>query len=165
MAPGPVAISCPDPAVWHEQMRSRDHEIEPLTPSQKAAHTGRWAEIMFRALTARLRRRWKFVSFRGNGGGEWRGVVDVLAVRKCTTAPAADGLLAGDYFDFVLVQLKGGDAAMPTESDIVRLMKIAEYYHALRVVLYVWKRRMRSRYYILATDGTWQAATAAEAFA
>ena len=67
---------------------------------------------MFRALAKRVGGRWKFVSFRGNGGAEWRGVVDILAVRKSTAAPTVAGLKAGDLFDFVLVQLKGGSGAL-----------------------------------------------------
>ena len=53
------------------------------TPTHTKAHTtGRWAETIFRALSSRIANRWKFVSFRGVGKGEWRGVVDLIAIRK-----------------------------------------------------------------------------------
>lgn len=47
---------------------------------KKAGNTDRWTEILFRALASRVAKRWRFVSFRGAGGGEWRGIVDVLAM-------------------------------------------------------------------------------------
>lgn len=58
------------------------------TAAAKAHSVGRWAEAMFRALSARYVRRWKFVSFRGEGGAESRGVVDILAIRKDTSVPS-----------------------------------------------------------------------------
>ncbi len=51
-------------------------------PHQKARTTGLWAETIFRALSTRVAKRWRFVSFRGAGRGEWRGIVDVLAIGK-----------------------------------------------------------------------------------
>jgi hypothetical protein len=48
----------------------------------KAHTTGRWAEMIFRALSYRIANRWKFVSFRGTNKGEWRGVVDWIAISK-----------------------------------------------------------------------------------
>jgi hypothetical protein len=60
------------------------------TPHEQAANTGRWTEILFKALSARAAQRWRFVSFRGLGGGEWRGIVDILAIRKDTTVSRHD---------------------------------------------------------------------------
>ena len=73
------------------------------TPQEKAANTDRWTEILFKALSARAAQRWRFVSFRGLGGGEWRGIVDILAIRKDTTVSKHDLLKSGDLFDFILV--------------------------------------------------------------
>lgn len=131
----------------------------------KAADTARWAETMFRALTSRVGRRWRFVSFRGAGGGEWRGVVDILAVRKSAAANAGARLKAGDLFDFVLVQLKGGGALDPTRSDVLRLQRVARHYGALRVVLYAWKRGSHSEYYVLDPKGQWRDSSAKDSFA
>lgn len=132
---------------------------------EKAQRNGRWAETMFRALTRRVGKRWQFVSFRGRRGSESRGAVDVLAIRRCMT-PNRDAVLkAGDLFDIVLVQLKGGDAPMPTNADIARLRKVARYYRARRIVLYTWKRGTHSRYYTLGSRGRWELISAAAAFA
>jgi len=85
-----------------------------LKPWQKAANTDRWTEILFRALSNRVAKRWRFVSFRGMGGGEWRGVVDVLGIRKDTSKSDHKLLKSGDLFDVVLVQMKGGSARLPS---------------------------------------------------
>lgn len=58
---------------------------------------------MFRALSSRVAKRWKFVSFRGDGQGEWRGVVDLIAIRKDTREPSTRSLKRGDLFEIVLV--------------------------------------------------------------
>jgi hypothetical protein len=120
---------------------------------------------MFRALAKRVKGRWRFVSFRGSGGGEWRGVVDILAVRKSSAARGGARLKAGDLFDLVLVQLKGGDSPMPTRADVLRLRRVARHYRALRVVLHAWKRGTHSEYYILDEKGRWIESSAYDAFA
>ena len=110
-------------------------------PAYVRAHaTGRWAEIIFRALSSRVASRWQFISFRGKGGGEWRGVVDVLAVRKDTSQPAQHRLKRGDLLEFVLIQVKGGSARAPTASDCDRLREVAKIYRARAVILFSWKR-------------------------
>jgi hypothetical protein len=119
---------------------------------------------MFRALTRRVGRRWRFVSFRGTHGGEWRGIVDILAVRKNSAAIQHAPLKAGDLFDFVLVQLKGGDAPMPTRADAARLRRVAAHYRALSVVLYAWKRGTHSKYFTLGPHGSWNESSAQKAF-
>src|ERR1700685_23977 len=79
------------------------------TPAHVKAHaTGRWAETIFRALSSRVADRWRFVSFRGANKAEWRGVVDLIAIRKSTKQPAGDVLKRGDLFDIILIQIKGG---------------------------------------------------------
>lgn len=136
-----------------------------MSPVEKAAANGRWAETMFRALTKRIGRRWRFVSFRGSGGGEWRGVVDILAVRKSSAANGGMRLKTGDLFDFILIQLKGGAAPMPTRADVQRLRRVAAHYRALHVVLYSWKRGAHSKYFTLEANGTWKEAVATDVFA
>jgi hypothetical protein len=37
---------------------------------RRSLRTDRWTEILFRALTARVAQRWRFISFRGKHGGE-----------------------------------------------------------------------------------------------
>jgi hypothetical protein len=110
-------------------------------PAHVKAHTtGRWAEIIFRALSSRVASRWQFVSFRGSAGGEWRGVIDVLAVRKSTSQPTQEGLKRGDLLEVVLIQVKGGSARAPTASDCERLRQVARIHRAKAVVLFSWNR-------------------------
>ena len=99
---------------------------------KKAGNTDRWTEILFRALTARVAQRRRFVSFRGTGGGEWRGVVDVLATRKDTSRSAHRVLKSGDLFQMVLVQVKGGSARSPSAPDIQRLKAVRRRYRERR---------------------------------
>ena len=84
--------------------------------------------------------RWQFISFRGKGGGEWRGVVDVLAVRKSTSQPTHPTLKRGDLLDIVLIPVKGEAALAPTLSDCERLRDAARIHRAKAVVLFSWKR-------------------------
>jgi hypothetical protein len=119
-------------------------------PAHVKAHTtGRWAEIMFRALSKRVAKRWRFVSFRGQGKGEWRGVVDVIAIRKDTSKPKNAELKRGDLFEIILVQVKGGAARSPTRDDCLRLRAVARHYRARDVVLFEWKKGVSWRFSIL----------------
>jgi hypothetical protein len=116
----------------------------------KAHTTGRWAETMFRALSRRVAERWEFVSFRGKGKGkgEWRGVVDIVAIRKDTSQPENAKLKRGDLFEIILVQVKGGTARPPTKEDCIRLREVARRY-AARVVLFEWKKGVSWRFLVL----------------
>jgi hypothetical protein len=110
-------------------------------PAHVKAHaTGVWAETIFRALSARVANRWQFVSFRGRSKGEWRGVVDVVAIRKDTSQPDDPLLRRGDLFDLVLVQIKGGGARQPTAGDCVRLRRVARRYRARAVIQFQWRK-------------------------
>ena len=97
-------------AARHKKRGARSRAVPPW---KKSGNTDRWTEILFRALTARVAKRWRFVSFRGTGGGEWRGVVDVLAIRKDTSRSNHRVFKSGDLFEMVLVQMKGGSAGSP----------------------------------------------------
>jgi len=120
---------------------------------------------MFRALTRRVADRWQLVSFRGVHGGEWRGIVDVLAIRKSTTLPRSAELKRGDLFDFVIVQLKGGTAPAPTAADMRRLLAVRRALKARAVVLYSWKRGIQSAYRVLdVRTKQWRPTTAGEVF-
>ncbi len=134
------------------------------TPSVKAHATGRWAETMFKALSTRVATRWKFLSFRGAGKGEWRGVVDVLAIRKNTSPPTAAELKRGDLFEIILVQIKGGSAKAPTDEDCVRLQAVAQHYGAIAIVLFSWVKGKQAQFFVLQSDRTWKTSTGAEIF-
>ena len=131
---------------------------------KKAGNTDRWTEILFRALTSRVAKRWRFVSFRGAAGGEWRGIVDVLAIRKDTSHSSHELLKSGDLFDIVLVQMKGGSARMPGAVEIQRLMAVAKRYRAKEVVLFAWKRAESCDFYKLTREGVWALSSAREIF-
>jgi hypothetical protein len=131
---------------------------------KKAATTDRWTEILFRALTARVAKRWRFVSFRGTAGGEWRGVVDVLAIRKDTSHSDHELLKSGDLFDFVLVQMKGGNARKPTPGEIRQLRAVGTRYRAKAIVLFSWKKGEGSWFYKLTRSSEWDRSSAREIF-
>jgi hypothetical protein len=135
------------------------------TPAWKrAGNTDRWTEILFRALAARVAKRWRFVSFRGIGGREWRGVVDVLAIRKDTSHSDHDLLRSGDLFDIILIQMKGGSARRPSAIEIQRLIAVARRYHAKGIVLFVWKRAKGCDFYKLTDRASWTLSSAKEIF-
>ena len=112
--------------------------------------------------------RWRFVSFRGLEGGEWCGVVDIVAIRKDTNKSYDEVLRKGDLFEIILVQLKGGSADMPTDSDIQRLKAVAERYHAKEVALFEWRqkepRRTKTCCFSVLKGDTWSPRTAEEIF-
>ena len=129
---------------------------------RKASNTGRWAETMCKALGKREASRWRFVSFRGKEGGEWRGIVDILAIRKDTSEPSKKGLKRGDLFEFIIIQIKGGKARLPSPSDIQRLKLVAKHYKAKHIVLYEWKKG--KKWHFKVWDGNWKPVKATEIF-
>jgi len=135
-----------------------------LLPYEQAQATDRWAEIIFRALSARIADRWKFVSFRGAGHGEWRGIVDVLAIRKDTAQPRHASLMRGDLFDIILVQMKGGGARKPSLAELRRLRLVARHYHAREVVLFQWRKGASSKFHVLRRRSEWILTTGKEVF-
>ena len=135
------------------------------TPAHVKAHaTGRWAETLFRALSARVADRWKFVSFRGANKAEWRGVVDLIAIRKSTKEPAGDLLKRGDLFDLVLIQLKGGSARAPSHADLQRLREVKRRYRAKAVVLFQWRKAESAEFFVLDRTLQWVPSSSKEIF-
>ena len=129
-----------------------------------AGETDRWTEIMFRALSNRVAKRWRFVSFRGKNKREWRGIVDVLAIRKDTSQPANKSLKRGDLFDIILIQMKGGSARFPSIDERRRLRVVARYYRAQKVVLFNWERGRQTSFSILDRSLAWRHQTSREIF-
>lgn len=136
------------------------------TPAHIKAHTtGRWAEIIFRALSSKVSKRWRFVSFRGVAKGEWRGCVDVIAIRKDTSLPIDRGLKRGDLFDIILIQIKGGSARGPTHKDCARLCRVADLYGAMAIVQFQWRKGISSMFLELDRDTLqWNKTTGAALF-
>ena|ERR1700733_14290074 len=135
-----------------------------LLPHAKAHATGRWSEIIFRALSARIADRWKFVSFRGAGHGEWRGIVDVVAIRKNAAQPRDASLKRGDLFDMILIQMKGGGARDPNSTELNRLRLVARHYHAREIVLFQWRIGVSSHFFVLRQGNRWERTTGKEMF-
>ena len=134
-----------------------------LPAPEKARATGWWAEILFKALSSRVKNRWRFVSFRGTGGGEWRGVVDILAIRKDTSRPDNPALRRGDLFETILVQVKGGSARKPKAADIQRLKVVKKRYGSKHIVLFEWKKGTASNFSTLIGE-EWRPSSAEEIF-
>jgi hypothetical protein len=130
--------------------------VQKQTAVEKARHTYRWTEIILRAVSARVAKRWRFVSLRGKAKGEWRGVVDVLAIRKDTNAPARLDLKRGDLFDIILIQMKGGSSKTPDAEERHRLREVAKYYRAQAVVLFHWDKGKATKFFTLNRSLTWE---------
>jgi hypothetical protein len=118
-----------------------------------AAYTERWAVTMTkvsirRAVARSPYPRWHFVSFSGPDGGESRGVVDLIAIRKDHGNPRT-GTKRGDGFQIILIQVKGGYAAAPTAEDGKRLRIVARYHHACGVLLATWKKGRTAKFFSL----------------
>ena len=134
------------------------------TPSRKARHTDRWTEIILRAVSTKVAKRWRFVSFRGKNHGEWRGVVDVVALRKNTGDPGRTPLRRGDLFEIILIQMKGGSARRPSLEERQRLRVVARYYRARAVVLFEWNRGKKTAFSELTRRLEWEASTGQRIF-
>jgi hypothetical protein len=132
-------------------------------PHEKTIETDRWTEILFRALSNRVAKRWRFVSFRGPKKREFAGIVDVVAIRKNTSKSDHEILKMGDLFEIILVQMKGGSAPLPTAGDRARLRAVSIHYDAKKVVLFEWKRGEGCTFSVLDGD-IWVPSTAVEIF-
>jgi hypothetical protein len=127
------------------KMPTQSLTVEPLSRTQKALKTARWARIMTKWLITNSNKggvKWRLVEFNGRKGQESYGIVDMIAVRKkhsrSTTAE-----WRGDLFEIILVQVKGGSARFPTDSDVERMRMVKEHHRADRAVLVEWKKGQR----------------------
>jgi hypothetical protein len=67
-------------------------------------------------------------------GGEWVGLVDLIAARK----DHGPGTKRGDMLQIILIQVKGGTAPMPTAEDAKRLTAVAKRIHSRHILLTTW---------------------------
>jgi len=128
------------------------------TPPEKAINTGQWAKIMTKWLitfSMKGGKKWQIVSFEGAGGGESRGIVDFMAIRRDHKF-FDNQIKIGDYFEIILIQVKGGSARMPTPNDICRLSKVGEYYNAHRIILSSWRKGKLPVLYNLEKNASWK---------
>jgi hypothetical protein len=91
---------------------------------------------------------WHLLTFAGREGGESRGVVDMIAIRKDHGEPYP-GTKRGDTFQIILIQVKGGDAAKPTDEDRDRLRKAAQRHDACGILLATWKKGKSAQFFSL----------------
>jgi hypothetical protein len=115
---------------------------------QRASRTARWAVTMTKVRIRRIaaRTRWQLVAFYGKAGGESVGIVDLLAVRKDHRKPI-NALGRGDALQIVLIQVKGGAAAMPTVTDWTRLRSVAKRHRATGILLAAWTKGREVRFF------------------
>lgn len=118
-----------------------------------AAYTEKWAvtmtKVRIRQAVARAPfPRWHLLTFAGPDGGESRGVVDMIAVRKDHDDPPP-GTKRGDLFQIILIQVKGGYAATPTAEDGKRLRIVARRHGACGVLLATWKKGAAAKFFSL----------------
>jgi len=111
------------------------------TASGKARRTGKWAVTMTKVRISQVlaRTSWKLITFLGKNGGEAVGVVDLIAIRK-DHRTVRSGTKRGDHLQIVLIQVKGGGAAMPTIEDGKRLALVAKRLNAEHILLASWKK-------------------------
>lgn len=117
---------------------------------EKAARTNRWAKTMTKVRIRRIlaRTSWRLVTFDGKLGGESRGIVDLLAIRR-DHRDASPNYLRGDLFEIVLIQVKGGSARMPSPQDVQRLKRVGQRYRAKAVLLATWTKGNQARFFRL----------------
>src|ERR1017187_10189998 len=134
-------------------MPTAKHSAEFKRRFKVAAYTEKWAVTMTKvrirqAVASAPFPRWHLLTFAGPDGGESRGVVDMLAIRKDHSEPPS-GAKRGDLFQIILIQVKGGYAAKPTAEDGMRLRAVAKLHHAHGVMLASWKKGAAAKFYTL----------------
>jgi hypothetical protein len=123
-----------------------------------AADTAKWAITMTKvrirqAAAKKPYPRWHLIDFYGRDGRESRGVVDIVAIRKDHSERSnTSDLRRGDALQIILIQVKGGGAANPTDDDAKRLRIVARQHNACGVLLASWKRGKAAQFYTLAAN-------------
>jgi hypothetical protein len=117
------------------------------------AYNQKWAVTMAkvgirRAVEKKPFPHWELLTFCGPNGGEARGVVDMVAIRKDHKKPDR-GLKLGDALQIILIQVKGGSAARPTAEDGKRLRLVAARHQACGVLLAAWKKGNAAEFFSL----------------
>ena len=84
----------------------------------------------------------QFVEFEGREGGESNGIVDLLAVKRNRDHKKTKNMdcNVNDLLDIIHIQVKGGSAKDPTESDRKRMLIVSKYYNCRETLLSIWNR-------------------------
>jgi len=145
----------------NEAARHREYlrRFEEADKSEKWAVT--MAKVRIRQAVAKAPwPHWQLLTFAGPKGGEARGVVDMIAIRKDHGKPHP-GTKRGDTFQIILIQVKGGSAARPTVKDGIRLRTVAQRHGACGILLATWKKGKSARFFSLraksgSAEGDWE---------
>jgi len=124
-------------------------KIDRSAAVEKAENTGKAAmEITkWRINQLESRTRWQLIEFMGKKGKESAGIVDILAIRKDHEKKLKEvKLKPGDLFEIIPIQVKGGNASLPSSDEINRLQRVAMYYSAKNVALFKWKNEQLTLY-------------------
>lgn len=124
--------------------------VDWIKAQRKAAQTARWAVTMTKVRIRQVlaRTRWQLLTFCGRAGDESVGIVDLMAIRKDHGKPLP-GTKRGDALQMILIQVKGGRAAMPTTEDGRRLRVVARRHRAQHVLLATWTKGNAARFFRL----------------
>ena len=142
-----------------------DHTEKWKKASETARKTATWAKTMTKVVISQNNREppfWHVVNFLGAGKSEPTGVVDLVAIRK-NHGEHRLPLKRGDLLQIVLIQVKGGDAGMPTSEDRERLRLVGKTYGAKDIVLSEWKKGSKAVFSRL-VDDAWVKVEPAEIF-
>ena len=134
-------------------MPTKKRNPEYVRRFELAADTAKWAVTMTKV---RIRQatadkpwpHWHLLTFPGPQGGESRGVVDMIAIRKDHGKPYP-GTKRGDTFQIILIQVKGGQAAKPTDEDRDRLRRVARRHGARGILLATWRKGKSAQFFAL----------------
>ena len=118
--------------------------------TEKVRYSHDWAVTMTKWLITRTNSgvKWQIVEFLGPRGGESTGIVDLIAIRK-DHSQTSGVIRRGDYFEIILLQVKGGNADWPIDSEIKRLRQVAKHHRAKSVVLAEWKKGTQPSVHLL----------------
>jgi len=100
-----------------------------ITPGQKAAHTRKWRAAQRKSFVTaknaktfakyRLSQKgYRCISFDARSGYEFKGVVDLVAIKRDTRTP--------DRLKIILLQVKGGSARV-TDDELTRLQRATKH--------------------------------------
>ena len=92
----------------------------------------------------------------------------MFAIRKDHGKPFP-GTNRGDTFQIILIQVKGGHAAMPTNDDCDRLRRVAKRHSASGILLATWQKGKSAKFFSLRAKagnagGDWEGVTALAMF-
>ena len=120
------------------------------TSQQRAAHTARWAVTMtkVRIVKTIARTKWQLVTFLGPAGAESVEIVDLMLIRK-NHAACKPPSKRGDFFEIIMVQVKGGTAPFPSIDEVHRLRVVGKAYRAKAILLAQWKRGSQVEFFRL----------------